>query len=132
MLEFLTSADTVIFEDAYVFEACVSLEVLDPLPSQYQKLLDLAAGADFWIADSHTAKGWPNQDFLRHFAAYRERRIYHHERRTDFALNAFDWYETGAMRPDLVLEDLVSLFHPEIVPGHELMFFDRLRPEARN
>src|SRR6476619_6264413 len=42
MLEFLTSADTVIFEDAYVFEARVSLEVLYPLPSQYQKQLDLA------------------------------------------------------------------------------------------
>jgi iron complex transport system substrate-binding protein len=93
-------------------------------------LLSLVADADYWISDSVSAKGWPNEDFLRHFRAYRDNRVYHHEKRSNFALNAYDWYETGVMRPDLVLEDLVSLFHPELVPGRELMFFDHFQKEA--
>jgi iron complex transport system substrate-binding protein len=97
-----------------------------------EKLLGLASEADFWISDNHTGKGWPDPQFLNHFKAYRNNRIYHHEKRTIFELDAYDWYELGAMRPDLVLEDLISLFHPEIVRQHDLVFFDRMAREARN
>jgi iron complex transport system substrate-binding protein len=97
-----------------------------------EKLLGLAAEAEYWISDSHTSKGWPEKQFLNHFRAYRENRIYHHEKRSIFELDAYDWYELGAMRPDLVLEDLVSLFHPDLVPDHELMFFDSMKKEKSN
>jgi iron complex transport system substrate-binding protein len=97
-----------------------------------EALLNLAAEADFWISESVTTKGWPAPRILNRFKSYRENHVYHHEKRTIFELDAYDWYETGAMRPDLVLEDLVSLFHPELAPGHSLMFFDRVRKEATN
>lgn len=37
-----------------------------------------------------------------------------------------DFFETAAVRPDLVLADLVSIFHPEVLPNHELVFYRRL------
>jgi iron complex transport system substrate-binding protein len=95
-----------------------------------EKLLGIAAEADFWLTSSRTMKGWPDESFLSHFKAYRSHRVYSHHKRSDGKLNIWDWYETGALRPDLVLEDLVSLFHPEIVSNHELMFFERSEREV--
>jgi iron complex transport system substrate-binding protein len=31
------------------------------------------------------------------------------------------------MRPDLLLEDLISIFHPEILPDHKLVYYRRLK-----
>ena len=36
------------------------------------------------------------------------------------------YYELGPMRPDLVLKDLIHIFHPELLPDHELFFFKPL------
>jgi iron complex transport system substrate-binding protein len=40
---------------------------------------------------------------------------------------ANDYFESGAIRPDLVLRDLVSLFHPELVAGPSGVYYQRLR-----
>lgn len=121
----------------YLMDAGVRNPLFDEnaLPSgqvSNEKLLGLASEADFWISDNHTGKGWPDRQFLNHFKAYRNDRVYHHEKRTIFELDAYDWYELGAMRPDLVLEDLISLFHPEIVREHDPVFFSRVAREVRN
>jgi iron complex transport system substrate-binding protein len=34
-----------------------------------------------------------------------------------------DYFETGAANPQLILADLISLFHPDLLPGHTLYFF---------
>ena len=41
-----------------------------------------------------------------------------------------DYWETGALRPDLVLADLVHIFHPDLLPDHELVFHRRLPRRA--
>ncbi len=89
-----------------------------------EQFVALAADADVWITESVNAQGWPDESFLRRFKAWRNHRVYHHQKKTDFTIPAYDWYETGVVRPDLALADLLALFHPELLPGHELMFFD--------
>ena len=36
------------------------------------------------------------------------------------------FYELGPARPDLILKDLIYIFHPELLPEHELFFFKPL------
>jgi iron complex transport system substrate-binding protein len=38
-----------------------------------------------------------------------------------------DFYESGPYRPDLVLEDLVRIFHPEQLPDHRLYYYRYLK-----
>jgi len=38
-----------------------------------------------------------------------------------------NYYELGVTRPDLVLRDLVAIFHPELLPDHEFVFYRRLQ-----
>lgn len=48
------------------------------------------------------------------------------------AFNVFargeDMYETGHLRPDLMLADLIHLMYPEALPDHELTFFFGITP----
>lgn len=37
-----------------------------------------------------------------------------------------DFWESAAVRPDLVLADLVRIIHPELLPDHELYYFREL------
>ena len=37
------------------------------------------------------------------------------------------YYELAQNRPDLVLKDIVKILHPEVLPNHELYFFEQLK-----
>ena len=40
--------------------------------------------------------------------------------------NGNDFWESGQVRPDLVLEDLIRIFHPEILEGRDLCYYRKL------
>ena len=31
--------------------------------------------------------------------------------------------ESGAAKPDVVMRDLVKIFHPELIPDHQLVYY---------
>jgi len=37
------------------------------------------------------------------------------------------YYELAPNRPDLVLKDIVKILHPELLPQHQLFFFEKLK-----
>ena len=94
-------------------------------------LLNHAKDADFWIINSTNDENWPTSNFLKSFKSYRSGNVYHYQKRTRYKHNAYDWYETPEVRPDLVLEDLISIFYPELLPNHDLLFFDKVKLTKR-
>ena len=40
------------------------------------------------------------------------------------------YYEQATFRPDLILYDLIAIFHPEILPDYQLQFFHKLISES--
>ena len=38
-----------------------------------------------------------------------------------------DYWQQGAVRPDLVLADLVAIFHPEQASGHKFVFYQKIQ-----
>jgi len=92
-----------------------------------EKLLSLAKDADFWLVNSTSDQNWPPANYLKSFKAYRNGQVYHYQKRTRYEHDAYDWYETPEVRPDLVLEDLVAIFYPELLPNHELLFFEKVK-----
>lgn len=84
-----------------------------------QKAIDI----DFVISFQSTTNNWPPKVYMQNFPAYRNKNLYHHFKRyKDYG--ASDWYQTSPMRPDLLLSDLIKLFHPELLPEHELFFLE--------
>jgi len=84
-----------------------------------------AGNADIWI----NGGGWPNLNAMvtdepRYgvFKAYRTGQVWVYERRLN-AAGANDYWSRGVSRPDLILADLVKIFHPAVIPQHELQWY---------
>ena len=91
-----------------------------------------AGGADFWL---HSAQWWTSAadaiaEDARYgeFAALDRGNLWNPSRRIN-ASGANDFYEQGALRPDLVLADLVAIFHPQLMPDHQFVFYRRVGGE---
>lgn len=84
-------------------------------------ILQKASEVDFIFSFQSTTGNWPPNQYMSAFPAFNENQLYHHFKRfRDYG--AHDWYQTAPMRPDLLLSDLIKLFHPEILPDHEFFF----------
>lgn len=84
-----------------------------------------AADADIWI----NGGGWKNTTAIlaeepryREFKAYRTGQVWVYERRVN-AAGANDYWSRAVTRPDLILADLIKIFHPELIPDHELQWY---------
>lgn len=93
-----------------------------------EKVFEKAQDADFWIYPSH----WRSlreiaavDPRLALFAAWKNSRVIAADLRLSPG-GGNDFWEEGAARPDLVLEDLVAIFHPELLPNHQPHFHRRL------
>ena len=86
--------------------------------------------ADLWLH----AYGWDssesalrNDSRMADFAAFRDGRVYNNDLRISEG-GGNDYWESGSLRPDLILADLVHILHPHLLPEHELYFHRRLSP----
>ncbi|ARN77113.1 ABC transporter substrate-binding protein [Nonlabens spongiae] len=93
-----------------------------------EQVLADARTADFWIAPGQ----YTSYEKMRHdqnaytlFKAFEERNVYTFAKNKG-AKGGVTYYEEAAMRPDLVLKDLVKILHPEMELDHKLYFFSPL------
>lgn len=92
----------------------------------FETVLDQAISADCWLIKYHDFKdltyGSLKQEYspYQHFDAFKKRAI--------FGSNSSRvlYYEETPLHPDYLLKDLVSIFHPGLLPGHTLRYFHRL------
>ena len=42
---------------------------------------------------------------------------------------AVDYHSTGAVRVDILLKDIISIIHPDLLPSHQLVFLDRIESD---
>ncbi len=107
----------------------------DDIPGTGSHFLDLesilarAAQAEYWFNlnyDWNTMADVVQADpRLARFQAFQNGRMYHHNaRERDSGAN--DFWESGAGRPDLVLADLVHIMHPDLLPEHSPVYYQKL------
>lgn len=85
--------------------------------------------ADFWISPSQfttylSMKG-ANPHYTQ-FAAYQKQKIFTFAA-TRGETGGLLYYELAPQRPDLVLKDLVHIFHPTLLPNHRPYFFNPMQ-----
>jgi len=90
-----------------------------------EEILALADSIAVVLTESIALDAPGSAGALETLPAFRDGRIYMVHRRARPEHDAYDWYESAVVEVDRVLEDLVALLHPELVPGHE---FHHLRP----
>ena len=98
------------------------------ISAAFESVLDKAQNADFWIAPGSFTSYEQMQNASEHyqeFNAFQQQKIY------SFAgvkgeTGGVLYYELAPQRPDLVLKDLIKIFHPELLTNYETTFFKAL------
>ncbi len=94
-----------------------------------ESVLAKATKADYWVSPSQFTTyddlAQANSHYLQ-FDPLKNKKIY------TYALSKGDtggliFFELGPNRPDLILKDLIHIFHPEVLPEHTLFFFKPLQ-----
>lgn len=93
-----------------------------------EAVLTKAKNADFWVSPSQFTSYSAMEKAGRHypqFEAFKNRKLYTFAKTTG-ETGGLLYYELAPNRPDLVLKDLVHIFHPTLLPDHKPFFFQAL------
>lgn len=98
------------------------------LPLTYEEVYSKALNADYWlnVYNCNSLKDVLKMDNrYQQFNAYKKGTIFNNNNRVnEFGGN--DFWESGLLYPDLILADLIHLFHPSIMPKHQLHYYKKL------
>ncbi|WP_168581788.1 ABC transporter substrate-binding protein [Gephyromycinifex aptenodytis] len=98
------------------------------VPLKLEDVLTKARDADVWLMSAPVQTlGDIVKDDPRYaeFKAFKEGNVWSNNAKVNEA-GGNDYWERGVTRPDLVLADLVTILHPDAVPGHELEFYRKV------
>jgi len=98
------------------------------IPLDFETVFDTAIDADYWVnvlylntlADVQTM----DERFVQ-FKAFQDGNIFSNGARQN-GTGGLDYYEAGYANPNVILADLVKIFHPDLLPNHELYFYKQL------
>lgn len=79
-----------------------------------ETLLTEGGKADCWLWRDPISKRFGDQRFLAHMRAWRDGCVFAADGRVKPEADAFDLFETAALRPDLLLRDYARMLHPEL------------------
>jgi iron complex transport system substrate-binding protein len=97
------------------------------IPLDFESVYARGLTAEVWLHPYgwHTlADGVRADERMADFAAWKSGRVYNNDARAD-AAGANDYWETGSLRPDLILADLIEILHPGLIQ-HQLVFHRKL------
>lgn len=98
------------------------------LALSFESVLERAVEADYWLG---TAQFTSYKEMMeanrryRYFKPFVSRKAFTIALKTE-GTGGVPFYELGPVRPDLILKDLVSILHPDLVPDHHPVYFKPL------
>ena len=105
-----------------------SLPFADSRPMGLEAIFSKAVSADFWL-NTGTANSLADimatDQRFQSIKAVRNRKVYNYNRLVN-AKGGNAYFESGVVEPDIILEDLISILHPEVLPSHKLKYYKKL------
>ncbi|WP_422080603.1 ABC transporter substrate-binding protein [Ulvibacterium sp.] len=87
-----------------------------------EELLFKGKDVQHWIIGDIHSGPLPQEDIMNNFESWRTGKLYHNMERIKPKKNTSDWYAKAIVRPDIVLEDLIKLVYPQLLPDHTPVF----------
>lgn len=95
----------------------------------FEVVLEKAKTAAFWIGPGQFTSLKEMTDSNPHYSqfdAFKTKSIYSFSTKKG-STGGIIYYELAPNRPDLVLKDILKILHPELLPEHQLFFFEKLK-----
>lgn len=99
------------------------------LPLSFEAIIERANNTDFWL--NFSQKWRSKKEILAEdsrygdFKAVKDGNLFNNNVRVN-ENGGNDYWEGGISNPDVVLSDLIKIFHPKILPKHEFVFYRRV------
>jgi len=94
-----------------------------------ESVLEKGHNAEIWIGPGQfTSLGEMKNasQAYSQFKAYKNGKVYSYSMKKGES-GGIVYYELAPNRPDLVLKDLIKILHPQLLPDHDIFFFDQLQ-----
>ncbi len=94
----------------------------------FEAVYEKAHKADFWIGlgSFNSLSEIKNADVrYAKFDAFKNGAVYNYNARIG-PEGGNEFLELGFLRPDIVVADLIKILHPQLLPGHQLYFYQKL------
>lgn len=104
------------------------LNFYDSRPMGLETIYTRALDADFWLNTGETntiSEVLEVDKRFENLKAIKNRSIYNYNRLTG-KQGGNAYFETGVVEPEIILKDLISILHPEVLPSHELKYYKKL------
>lgn len=98
------------------------------LRKSFEVVYEVGLRADVWLnPGSATSKKQilAKDSRFRDFKAFKDGEIYNHYKRTSSS-GGNDFWESGVVHPEIVLADLIKIFHPAVVPDHTFYYYSKV------
>lgn len=117
-----------LFEDAGAAYLWADEESTGGVPLDFEVVLETAVDADYWLNVgfwNNLEQGLSEDERFAEFSAFQNGEVYNNNAREN-ENQGNDYYESGVIHPDILLADLIHIFHPELLPDHELYYYQKL------
>jgi len=111
----------------YIFEA-ETQNAKESNPTNIEYVHTKALGADIWINQNNetTLEQLKKLDArLANISAFKNKNVYNNNNQLT-ANGGNDFWESGVTNPQVILKDLIKIFHPQLLPEHQLFYYRKL------
>jgi iron complex transport system substrate-binding protein len=99
------------------------------IPLHIEDVFEKASNADFWlnpgdVVSIHDVSGVDTR--LKIFKPVQNGSMFNRNKRLNRS-GGNDYMESGTVRPDLILKDLIKILHPELLTEHEFYYYTKVK-----
>ncbi len=117
-----------LIKDAGAIYAWEQMDYNESRPMSLEKIYEKALTVDLWL---NTGEAFTSKDILDvderfgKLPVFINKNMYNNNNLlSETGGNAF--YESGVVEPDVILKDLICIFHPQLLPSHRLKYYRKL------
>ena len=92
----------------------------------FETVFDRGGNADIWLIKYNQPQDKTYSELERDYAPYARFKAFQDRKVYGCNTNHVPFYEESPFHPELLLKDLIKIFHPELLPDYDLKYFSNL------
>lgn len=115
-----------LYQDAGADYVFAYLSNSGSVPLAFETVFDRGGNADIWLIKYNQPQDKTYSELKRDYAPYARFKAFQDRKVYGCNTNHVPFYEESPFHPELLLKDLIKIFHPELLPDYDFKYFSNL------
>ena len=115
-----------LYQDAGADYVFAYLSNSGSVPLAFETVFDRGGNADIWLIKYNQPQDKTYRELERDYAPYARFKAFQDRKVYGCNTNHVPFYEESPFHPELLLKDLIKIFHPELLPDYDFKYFSNL------